>query len=468
MPKKRILHGRIVLKDDIISGYLEVENGKITGISLAKPAISTETEFFDYGSQYIFPGFIDAHVHSFSNPDEGFEATSIGAAVGGVTTFVDMPYDRPHPIDNAAQFNQKAAKIAGHSVVDIALWGTIPKVDGVSEIPGLVKAGAAAFKMSTFETDPFRFPKISDVDIYNSLALLKHSKIITAFHSENNEMIVELIRRLKEADKVYPRAHMMSRPIIVETTAVQRLCEIAKWTGGKLHIVHVSAPETVDIIEAYRQQGVDVTCETCYQYLLLDVHDLERMGPRAKMNPPLREPETVSGLWQRLAAGKINYITSDHVPWPAEAKQKGDQNIFLAPSGLPGIELLVLAMFDAGVATGKLSPQVFAQLLATNVAARFGFKNKGQIVLGKDADFAIIDPSQTTTITDAGLHTRTDAITPLAGKTLAGQVTATWLRGRPIYQRGQVVAPMDYGEFVPGAEFGNQLAPGGDGLVFEA
>jgi allantoinase len=453
MSRKSVLYGQVVTSLTVQEAYISVTDGQITGLSTTKPVLDDITEFFDYGDQYIFPGFIDGHVHCFSNPDEGFAATSIGAAVGGVTTFVDMPYDRPQPINTAARFKVKKAQIKGQTIVDIALWGTISKHDGVKEIPGLITAGAAAFKMSTFETDPERFPRISDVDIYNALTKLRKTGIVPAFHSENNEMIVDLIAQYQKAQQVYPRSHMETRPIIVETTAVQKLCEIAKWTGSKLHIVHVSAPETVDIIEAYRQQGVDVTCETCYQYLVLDVHDLEAMGPRAKMNPPLREPATVAGLWERLAAGKIDYVTSDHVPWAASEKAKGMDNIFQAPSGLPGIELVAPVLYDAGVAQGRLDPVQFSRLMATNVAERFGFSQKGSITLGKDADFAILDPKAQFTITDAGLHTKTTAITPLVGRTLQGKVTATWVRGQRVYADDQVLAPFTYGDFIPGQGF---------------
>ena len=169
MTHKKILHGQVVTPLHVTAAYLTVENSKITGISTTKPTLDATTEFFDYGAQYSFPGFIDGHVHCFSNPDEGFAATSVGAAVGGVTTFVDMPYDRPKPINTAARFNAKKAQIKGQTIVDIALWGTIPKQDWVKEIPGLIAAGAAASKMSTFETDPERFPKISDVDIYDAV-----------------------------------------------------------------------------------------------------------------------------------------------------------------------------------------------------------------------------------------------------------------------------------------------------------
>lgn len=448
--KKVVLFGDVVTPIKVIhNGYVLVEENKITGISLQKPEITTAIAFYDYHDQYIFPGFIDAHVHCFSNPNEGFEATSIGAAVGGVTTFVDMPYDRPKPIDTADRFEEKKRSISGKTVVDIALWATIAKHNGIKEIPGLVEAGAAAFKMSTFETDPQRFPKISDVDIYESLEMLKKSNVFVAFHSENNEMIVDLIDRYRKSERVYARAHMETRPIIVETTAVQKLCEIAKWTHGHLHIVHVSAPETIDIIESYRKQGVDVTCETCYQYLVLNVDDLEHMGPRAKMNPPLREQAEVDGLWNQLRDGKINYVTSDHVPWDEKDKQKGEKNIFDAPSGLPGIELLGPVMYDAAIAHGVGLVQL-SQLLSTQVAKRFNFTQKGSIELSKDADFTIIDPSKSTLVSDDALHTKTKSITPLAGRTLAGRVRSTWVRGHEVYRDGKILAPLTYGQFVTG------------------
>lgn len=445
----RVVKGNIVLPDKIIKGEIAISGGKIKQIS-ANPGELTGKTVQDYGHAYVFPGFIDTHVHCYSNPDEGVTATSMAAAFGGVTTFFDMPYDRPDPINNADIFRKKAAHLQGNTYVDVCLWGTIAKENGTDQIQPMAEEGAIAFKMSTFETDPYRFPRIPDPEILKAMQLLKKFNLRASFHSENGEIIYRLIDEFKAAKKVYPRAHMETRPPVTETSAVLKLLEFAYWTGAKLHIVHVSHPRSVELIQYFREQGVDVTCETCYHYLLLNVHDLENMGPRAKMNPPLREPEDVSHLWEKVCAGQINMITSDHAPWSLEQKMKGKDNIFESPSGLPGIELLVPLMFDGGVMSGKLSVLQFADLLATRPAEIYQVPNKGKIEAGYDADLTIIDPDQNTYIDETRLHSQAK-FTPFDQKVCRGKIIETIVRGTTVYDGEKVTVEKGFGQFVPGS-----------------
>ncbi|MGG6899107.1 amidohydrolase family protein, partial [Rhizobium sp. BR 315] len=203
-------------------------------------------------------------VHCYSNTEEGFIPTSKAAAVGGVTTFMDMPYDVPNPISNLAIFEEKVAKLEREAVVDIGLWATISKRNGISQIQPLAEAGAMAFKMSTFETDEHRFPRIPDPEIIKAMEALKATGLRAAFHSENDDIIYDMIEEYKSENKVYPAAHMETRPPVSETSAVLKLLEFAYWTGAKLHIVHVSHPRTFELINIYKGFGVEVTSETCY------------------------------------------------------------------------------------------------------------------------------------------------------------------------------------------------------------
>lgn len=446
-----VVRGRIVLEHETQAGEIGITGGRIAAVSLGEPSLSGKrTE--DFGEAYVFPGFIDTHVHCFSNPEEGILSTSSSAAAGGITTFFDMPYDLPNPVINAERFREKVKLVERDAVVDMCLWGTITKRGGTGEIQALAEAGAAAFKMSTFETDPYRFPRIPDREILTALERIAEMGLVASFHAENDEIIVDLIDEYTELGKVYPRAHMETRPPVVETTAVLKLLEMAHWTDAKLHIVHVSHPRTVQLIQWYRDRGTSATCETCYPYLLLDVGALDKYGPIAKNNPPLREPEHVAGLWEHLLAGEIDFVTSDHVPWPIASKEKGNDNIFLATSGMPGMELLVPLMFDAAVSSGRMTPSQFAKAMAQNPAEVYGIRGKGKIAPGYDADLAIIDPNRTYVI-DENVFRSKSKRTPFNGATVRGRIVHTIVRGQTVYNGTEVTAQPGFGKFVPGAAY---------------
>ncbi|MGG1599725.1 dihydroorotase [Paenibacillus naphthalenovorans] len=443
-----VISGQLVLEDKVVVGEIGVKNGKIACIAEEGGTLEGK-EHKPFGKAYIFPGFIDTHVHCFSNPDEGFIRTSASAAAGGVTTFLDMPYDLPHPINHVERFKRKTEQVEKEAIVDICLWATISKFDGTDQIGRLAEAGAVAFKLSTFETDAYRFPRIPDHEMLKAMKLIGETGLRAAFHSENNEIISDLMERYRQAGSVYPRAHMETRPPVTESSEVLKLMEFAYWTGAKIHIVHVSHPRTVDLIENFRQSGLDVTCETCYPYLLLDVNDLDRLGPKAKMNPPLRHPEDVQGMWKHLQSGRIDLLSSDHAPWGKEKKEAGNNNIFMASSGLSGVELLVPLMYDGAVASGKLTPVEFAKVMAQHPAEVYQIAGKGKLAQGYDADFTVIDPDASFTIDEARLRS-ISKMTPFHGRRLRGKIACTFVRGRVVYDGSEVVAEPGYGTFVAG------------------
>lgn len=452
---EKVIRGRLVLENTVVDGEIGIDGGKIAFVAVNGEKLQGD-KVEDFGKSYVFPGMIDEHVHCFSNPDEGFKPTSSAAAVGGITTFFDMPYDRPHPINNVDIFNDKVKRLEGKAYVDICLWATIAKHNGTDQIVPLAEAGAVAFKMSTFETDPFRFPRIPDPEILKAMTLIKNTDLRAAFHSENDDIIFSTIEEYKKTNKVYPRAHMETRPPVSETSAILKLLEFAYWTNVKLHIVHVSHPRSIDLIQQFKKQGVHVTSETCYPYLLLDVHSLEKFGPKAKMNPPVRYPEDVEKMWKHLMNGDIDLISSDHSPWGIEQKDIGNDNIFKAASGLPGVEIIVPLMFDSAVASGRLTPVEFAGLMSTHPAKVFNVPNKGMIASGYDADFTVIDPEQVTKIDKNSLHSKVK-MTPFHGRTCRGKVVRTIVRGCTVYDGKNIVVEQGYGKFVAGSAAKQQV-----------
>jgi allantoinase len=444
-----VVRGRIVLDKEVVIGEVGVRNGKVASIQTGDGTLSGINKL-DFGEAYVFPGLIDTHVHCFSNPDEGFITTSRSAAVGGITSFLDMPYDLPNPISNEELLQKKIEKLEKEAVVDVGLWATISKINGTDKIRAMAEAGAMAFKMSTFETDPYRFPRISDPEIIRALDEIRHTGLRAAFHAENDEIIFDKISSYKKENKVYPRAHMETRPPVSETTAVLKLLELAYWTKAKLHIVHISHPRSIDLINYYKAQGVQVTCETCYPYILLDVNDLDRLGPKAKMNPPLREPHDVELLWDHLTYHNIDSITSDHAPWNAEQKDKGNENIFLSASGLPGVEILAPLIFSNTVSKGKLSPIEFANLLSRNPAEIFHISGKGKIAIGYDADFTVINPNEKTVIDESAFRSHSK-MSPFHGRELNGKIIQTIVRGVTVFDGKDIVTNPGFGRFIPGS-----------------
>lgn len=444
-----VIKGQLVLENEVVVGEIGISNGKIKAIHKDEGSLEGE-KYLDFGQQYIFPGMIDAHVHCYSNLEEGFTLTSRSAAVGGITTFMDMPYDRPNPINQVEIFKAKVQKLEKEAVVDIGLWATISKRNGIDQIKPLSEAGAMAFKMSTFETDEHRFPRIPDPEILKAMEVLKETGLRAAFHSENDEIIYQMIDEYEKENKVYPAAHMETRPPVTETSAVLKLLEFAYWTGGKLHIVHVSHPRTIELIQMFKKFGVNVTAETCYPYLLLDVHALEQFGPAAKNNPPLRKPEEVEGLWEQIHTGDIDLITSDHAPWPKATKEIGNDNIFKATSGMPGVEIMVPLMFNSTVSKGVMTPVQFAKIMSTHPAEVFQIPAKGKIELGFDADFTVIDPNATFVIDEAKFQSNAK-LSPFHGQVGKGRISQTIVRGETVYDGKKIIVEPGFGRFIAGS-----------------
>ena len=318
-------------------------------------------------------------MHTRSAPTEGIERCTRAAAAGGVTTIVDMPYDAGGPIDSLDAFEAKVADVEREAHVDVALWATVPPRGPIDHVQALVDAGAAAFKLSTFETHPQRFPRIPDGQLLIAFSRIAAAGGLAGVHAENDEIVRAGIAAEQAAGNGGdPLAHARSRPPVAEHEAIARCLELARATGVRLHVCHVSTPRGVELVRAARADGVDVSAETCPHYLLLDESELLRLGGEAKINPPLRAAP--------LSADGLDLISSDHVGWPRERKHGAD--IFALASGAPGVELLVPLVHDA------LGARALARLVSEAPARRFGlWPRKGNLDPGADADVLVLDPT---------------------------------------------------------------------------
>jgi allantoinase len=450
----------LLVKGDLVLGHgvargaaVGVSGGRVAGIYAAPGAAPAAAETVDGTGCLVYPGMVDAHVHCHSNTAENFELATQAAAAGGVTTIVEMPYDQGAPVVSPEVFGKKVAGIPGSCRVDVAMLATLRKRAGAEEVEPLVRAGACGFKMSVYETDPDRFPRIDDDVLWQLLPEIARHGVPVGFHGEVDLIIEDLIARAKRAGRTSPMAHYETRPPASETLAILKLLELAYWTKVKLHVFHASQPRSIELVRWFKTQGVDVTVETCPHYLLLDAEvDLPRVKAFAKINPCILKQAEREALWGHLLAGRIDFIASDHAPWPLERKLK--ENIFDNPSGAPGLETSLPLLHDALVAQRGQDPSLLARLIATAPAKRFALApRKGSITLGADADFAILDPRQPFTV-EAAKSLCSAKWSPYDGWTTQGRVVRTILRGRTIFDGEQVTAKAGAGQFVPGPGFG--------------
>jgi allantoinase len=335
-------------------------------------------------------------------------------------------------------------------VVDVALYGTIRKHDGVRELDGLVDAGAAAFKFSLYETDPVRFPRIDEGDLLAAFQVLAPTNLTSVVHAEAQEIIDARLEAERGADD--PAAHGRARPVVSETSAAARALELAYWADARLHIAHVTHPHIFHLIRYYRDIGGRVSGETCAHYLALTSDDVDRMGAFAKVNPPVRDALTREQLWECLRDGLISTISTDHAPWPLDAKLRP---MLEAASGIPGLETLLRLVWTEA-SRRDISIVAVADLLATTPASVFGLgSRKGRLAVGCDADIAVFDGDAEASFDAAASHT-SSKWSPFDGWTLKGRVRATFLRGKLIYREGVVLGSAGDGEWLrPGSRNGD-------------
>lgn len=422
-----LVHGTFA---DGTRGSLAIEGGLITA---AGPNISARgDEEIDFGENLILPGWIDAHVH-FNEPGradwEGFTTGSRALAAGGGTTFFDMPLNSSPPVITRAAFEEKRRIGENLSCLDFALWAGLTP-DSLAHMDAMADAGTIGFKAFMCPSGLDEFESANPSTLRKGMEIAARAGLPVAVHAEDPEVI----RRHQLANPPAAtdmRAWLDSRPIKAELSSIQIALDLAGETGCDLHIVHVTCPKGIELVTAAKARGVRVTVETCPHYLLLDDAAAIAIGPAAKCAPPLRSRLTVEAMWQKLLAGEIDTIGSDHSPSPPELKQGDD--IFAMWGGIAGIQHGLTLLLSHGL---NLTPQ-----LSSNVATRFGLPQKGFLTPGHHADFIVL-ARKPFTINRDSLLTR-HPISPYIGLTSAFTVAATYLRGQPVSSltRGKFLAP---------------------------
>lgn len=446
MRYERVIAGRVVAEDRIIEdGWIAISEGSIA--ALGRGSLPAAAEIGDYGSAYILPGVVDGQTHAGSQIGfPGLAMTTKAAVSGGVTTIVDMPYDEPDPITNAEILNRKIAAIGEYAVCDVALYGTVTPTPDAGDVAALIKGGVCAFKISSFESHPWRFPRIDNAATLSLAEMLAGSGLPLGLHNEDQDIVRAATARLRAEGKIGPRYHSPSRPEVAELVATANFLEVGAATPTHLHIVHISTPDGFDIVRDYARRGVKATAEMCGHYLYFDAaEDMERLGGLLKVNPPIREGRR-EALWDIIENGRAAFVSSDHSAWPLS--RKNNPRIFDDAAGMPGLDTLLPAFLTAAAKRYGAQRAVLmaADLMSRKPAAFFGLSRKGELAPGMDADVTVLDPSEyqfDSTKTPDGV-----GWSAYDGEVFSMRPVATYVRGIRAWDGSVVTAPESHGAFV--------------------
>jgi dihydropyrimidinase len=466
-----VRNGTVVTATDTYQADIGISNGKVVQIGAGLAA--DDARVIDATDCYVMPGGVDVHTH-LDSPSFGvvtvddFRTGTIAAACGGTTSIVDFCM-QAHGQSLADALAEWHAKAGGKASIDYGFHSVVTDMnDSVfEELATLPEQGVTSFKL--FMAYKY-MAMIDDLTLIRSLEQAKKVGALVMVHAENGDAAYWLQNKFVAEGKTEPKYHATTRPPRVEAEATARAIAMAEIVDAPLYVVHLSCQEALDEVLRGRLRGVDVQAETCTQYLYITEDDLDRPnfeGAKYVFTPPARQKHQHEVLWQALANGSLQAVSSDHAPWSfAEQKIRGRDDFSKIPNGGPGIEERVMMVYQ-GVNEGRLTLNRFVDLVATSPARMFGlYPQKGTIAVGSDADILIWDPNAEMTVTQSALHHAVD-YTLYEGQSIKGLPRTVTLRGNVIVENREFVGEPGAGQFLHRGKSGSHAAdaPAAEALV---
>jgi allantoinase len=427
---------RVVTGGGVVPAVVAITDGKISAI-LPPGAVQHGASAVQLAAdEVLLPGLVDTHVH-VNEPGrtqwEGFATATAAAAAGGITTIVDMPLNCLPPTTGVAALRLKQTAAAGQCRVDVAFWGgAVPGNE--PDRAALHEAGVPGFKCFTVDSGVPEFPPLDDAGLERAAAQLARLGGLLLVHAEDARRIARAARAEPAAAGSGGRAYadfLASRPDEAETAAVARMLAIARGTGVRLHILHVSSAAVLPLLAAARAEGLAVTAETCPHYLALAAEDIPDGATQFKCCPPIRAGVNREKLWAGLRAGIIDSVVSDHSPCPPALKRLDDGDFAAAWGGIASLQLALSVTWSFGRERG-VSLADLARWMSVAPASIAGLPDKGGIEVGRDGDLVAFAPDERFAV-EPGTLAHRHKLTPYDGTRLTGVVRRTWLRGREVY-----------------------------------
>ncbi len=427
------LSDRIVTGDETRAGALLVEAGRIVAVC-STSEIPADANRIDCGRSAILPGLVDTHVH-LNEPGrtewEGFWTGTRAAAAGGYTTLVDMPLNCLPETTTVAALEAKRAAAHGQCFVDWAAWGGAVTGNQEHLLP-LAKAGVRGYKCFLLYPGCDGFTMISLGDLEQALPEIRRSDLPLLVHAELAGPIERATGALAGSDWQSYATYLASRPDAAEIDAIRCLIDLCRKYRFHLHIVHLSTALAVPMLREARAEGLPITVESCPHYLHFVAEEIADRATLLKCAPPLRGRSNRDALWDALGDGTIDLIATDHSPCPPEMKQLATGRFDQAWGGIASLSLaLSIVHTEAGRRGFTLSD--IARWMSQAPAKLAGMSHvAGALKPGRDANFVLFDTEAQMVVTPDHLHFR-HPISPYVGETLVGVVTATYLRGEPVW-----------------------------------
>jgi dihydropyrimidinase len=436
--------GRIVTAHEDYIADVAVSDGTIAAIG----SNLRGAREVDATGSLVIPGAIDGHVHMRTarrrdSYDDDWDTGTIAAAFGGVTTIVDQAQVEPG-LSLAEGVERRLAEAAARSLVDYGLHVNLrePNLERISEFEHLTRAGMPSFKLyMTYDT--YRLP---DEVIFAAMQEIARLGGLAIVHAENHAIIHELERQNALAGRTGRHANAEGRPPEMEGEAVHRALAMARVADARTLIYHVTASDAVREIAAAKERGQLAFGEACLTHLMFtrDAMDDPVSGPAFDIGPPLREEQHRRSLWEGLASGTLDIVSTDHGPRRLVRAQDGSVS---APPGTSGIEVRLPLTYSYGVRAGNLSLHRWVELCCTRPAEVFGLTRKGRILPGYDADLVVFDPDRRVTLSVANLHSNIDHST-YEGVQVEGYPVVTISRGEVLVAGGELLVEPGHGRFV--------------------
>lgn len=442
--KRIIKGGRVVSSHGVRMADIRIEDGIIKEIGeISQQFFTEDCQVTDASGMLIFPGFIDVHTHfdlhvaGTVTADDFYTGTK-AAILGGTTTIVDFATQYPGEtlMEGLSNWHKKAdGKCSCDYGFHMSITDWNPETS--REIETMMEEGVSTFKLyMTYDT------QVDDKTIYQILKRLDEEGGMAGVHCENSGLIEALQEEAVSQGRMEVASHPATRPAGAEAEAISRLLRLAEAADAPVMVVHLTCEEGLKEIRRARKRGQVVYAETCSQYLLMDdsLYELPGFeGARYVIAPPLRKVRDQEVLWEALASGEIQTVSTDHCSFTLEQKRLGERDFRKIPGGMPGVETRGGLMYSEGVAAGRIRPEDMCRLLSENPARLYGmYPEKGVIRPGSQADLVILDPEAETVIREADQIQNVD-YAPFEGRKVKGVIRQVYLRGELAAENGRVV-----------------------------
>ena len=436
MSLKAFLSRRVVTPNGIRPAAVLVEEGRILDV-VPPDQLPAQISVKDFGEVAILPGLVDSHVH-INEPGrtewEGFLTATRAAAAGGYTLLVDMPLNGLPATTTAAALEAKRKAASGQCHVDWMAWGGVVS-DNQEHLKDLAATGVPGFKCFLIHPGIDGFTMVNEQELRAALPHVARTGLPLLVHAELPGPVEAATQRLAGADWSRYSTYVQSRPDEAEVSAIRLMISRCREYRFRLHIVHLTTSEALEMLRAAKSEGLPVTVETCPHYLHFSSDKIADGQTLFKCAPPIRSQENCEKLWQGLQEGVIDLVATDHSPCPPEMKRLSERDFRTAWGGIASLSLALPVMWTEASARGFALADI-ARWMAESPARLAGCESlKGRIAKGFDADFVAFDPEAEFVATEERLHYR-HRVSPYLGETLRGVVKATYLRGNCVFADG--------------------------------